>query len=54
MITTFKILIMSDGKARLVIWENDQVADIFEAEPKKVRTKARKLLDQALGICETR
>lgn len=53
-ILTFKIVLMSDDRARLVVWENDQVTDIFEAEPQKVRTMARKMLDQALGLSETR
>lgn len=41
---------MPDGQARLEIYQNDEVIEIFEAEPKKVRTKARNWIDHALKI----
>lgn len=45
-IFTFKILTLGEGQARLVVWENDQVVDIYEASPRQVRNMAIRLMDR--------
>jgi hypothetical protein len=49
-VLTFKVIRKDNGEVRLVVWENDQVKEIFEATPRKIRTRARKMLDEAVGI----